>query len=380
MTGEPLSAPRPCDVYAADGAPCVAAYSSARALFADYAGALYQVERHSDRARTDIGVTAAGGYANASYQDGFCAATRCTVTTIYDQSDQHNNLIPQGPTTAIYSNFFFPHEGVDAAALPITVDGRPAYGFKFVDAPPGTGPSGGQMGPCEIALTCFTLTGYPGQAYNNGNIRARGVAVNDEPESMYAVFGGTHSGRDCCFDFGNSEISGTDTGNGHMDALNFSRACWNACGPGDGPWVQADLENGMFMTGTPTEQAENYRAKQGGTAKSGLGFCCAATADNKAMPYPFVTAVLDNPGSQTFAIRGADANGGQLETFYDGPTPPGPGYSPMQKEGAIILGSGGDQGTTDGEFFEGAMTFGVPSATAHAAVQANIASAHYTMR
>ena len=52
----------------------------------------------------------------------------------------------------------------------------------------------------------------------------------------------------------------------------------------------------------------------------------------------------------------------------------------MRQEGAIILGSGGDQGTTDGEFFEGVMTIGVPSRAAEAAVQTNIVGVGYRMR
>ena len=51
----------------------------------------------------------------------------------------------------------------------------------------------------------------------------------------------------------------------------------------------------------------------------------------------------------------------------------------MRQEGAIILGSGGDQGTTDGEFFEGVMTIGVPSSAAEAAVQTNIVGVGYRM-
>jgi hypothetical protein len=98
------------------------------------------------------------------------------------------------------------------------------------------------------------------------------------------------------------------------------------------------------------------------------------------MPYPFVTAILRNPGSKTFEIQGGNATAGGLTTFYDGSTPPGKGYSPMRKEGAIILGSGGDQGTTDGEFFEGVMTTGVPSSAAEAAVQANVVGVRYRMR
>jgi hypothetical protein len=118
----------------------------------------------------------------------------------------------------------------------------------------------------------------------------------------------------------------------------------------------------------------------GGSFESGDGFCCDATPRNLAMPYPFVTAILNNPGSRTFTLKGGNATHGPLTTFYDGPTPPGHGYSPMRQEGAIILGSGGDQGTTDGEFFEGVITIGVPSSAAEAAIQANIISVGYSMR
>src|SRR2546430_3475600 len=82
----------PCDIYAAAGTPCVAAHSTTRALYAAYNGPLYQVKRGSDGTTTNIGTLAAGGYANAAAQDSFCAGTTCTITEIFDQSPQHNNL------------------------------------------------------------------------------------------------------------------------------------------------------------------------------------------------------------------------------------------------------------------------------------------------
>ncbi len=361
---------QPCDIYAAAGTPCVAAFSSTRALFASYDGPLYEVKRASDGATMKVGLLSRGGYANARVQDRFCADTSCVVPKIYDQTSEHNDLVPQGPTTARYSNTGFSHEPVSATALPIVAGGNHVYGLKFQSGSP-TGL------PCPTAATCVRNRG---EAYNNGHRRAKGVAVGGEAESVYAVFGGTFTGRDCCFDFGNSETKGTDDGNGTMDALNFSRDCWDQCGPGKGPWVEADLENGMFMTGTTTPTPDFPTAFIGGSFRSGDGFCCAATSRNLAMPYPFVTAMLNNPGARSFAIKGANAAGGRLVTYYQGPTPPGSGYSPMRQEGAIILGSGGDQGTTDGEFFEGVMTIGLPSAAAEAAVQRNIVHVHYMLR
>src|ERR1700720_3239930 len=69
----------PCDIYAAAGAPCVAAHSTTRALYASYNGPLYQVLRQSDGKTLNIGVVQpvdslapdAGGYADAAAQDAF---------------------------------------------------------------------------------------------------------------------------------------------------------------------------------------------------------------------------------------------------------------------------------------------------------------------
>ena len=46
----------PCDIYAAAGTPCVAAYSTTRALYAGYDGPLYQVKRASDGSTADVGL------------------------------------------------------------------------------------------------------------------------------------------------------------------------------------------------------------------------------------------------------------------------------------------------------------------------------------
>src|SRR6185312_8736093 len=58
------------------------------------------------------------------------------------------------------------------------------------------------------------------------------------------------------------------------------------------------------------------------------------------------------------------------------------GYNPMKKQGAIILGSGGDccqtnTNASDGTFYEGAIVKGYPSDATDAAVQANVVAAGY---
>src|SRR5262249_50180053 len=58
----------PCDIYAYYGTPCVAAYSTTRALYSGYAGSLYRVQRASDSATADVGLLTAGGDVNAAAQ------------------------------------------------------------------------------------------------------------------------------------------------------------------------------------------------------------------------------------------------------------------------------------------------------------------------
>ncbi len=318
----PTSASRllPCDIYAAAGTPCVAAHSTVRALFSKYNGKLYQVKRWSDHKTLDIKTLTAGDYANAAAQDTFCAGTSCTIMVIYDQSGKGNNLTIEGPGGMGAQDY-----GANAAALPIIAGGHKVYGLYVSDG-----------------------IGYR----NNSTSR---VAKNGMPEGMYMVTSGTHVNDRCCFDYGNAETSSTDTGNGHMDAINFSTECWFPPCLGSGPWVQADLENGLFAGGN------------------------GSNMNNKGNSSEFVTALLKNNGQNKYAIKGGNAQSGGLASWYSGPEPNLGGYSPMHLEGAIVLGTGGDNSDGSvGSFFEGVMTSGFPTDAADNAVQANIVSVGYS--
>ncbi len=75
-------------------------------------------------------------------------------------------------------------------------------------------------------------------------------------------------------------------------------------------------------------------------------------------------------------VQAGDATGGSLVTMYDGPRPAG--YQPMRKQGAIVLGIGGDNSDwAIGTFYEGVITAGNSSDAADDAVQANIVSVGY---
>ncbi|MFT4029144.1 MAG: arabinofuranosidase catalytic domain-containing protein [Protaetiibacter sp.] len=312
----------PCDIADTAGTPCVAAYSSVRALYQAYNGPLYEVTRQSDGTSTNVVTLAAGGYANASAQDAFCAGTVCLVTKIYDQSPQDNDLTVAPVGLAGSENF-----GVRADALPVVVDGHEVYGLLF-DAG----------------------TGYR-------KLVGNGIPTGAQPESIYAVLSGTYITQvdRCCFGFGNAETVADNTGSAHMDALNISTVCTAAPCNGVGPWWQADLENGTFMSG-------------GGSNPSNVGM---------GWDKPFVTGVLRNDGTSSFALDGGDATASSLTSLYSGALPSG--YSPMLKEGGIILGIGGDNSNAaSGAFFEGAMLSGYASNTTVADIQTNIDAADYT--
>ena len=60
------------------------------------------------------------------------------------------------------------------------------------------------------------------------------------------VTSGTHVNSGCCFDYGNSETDRRADGAGAMDAIYFGTSCWFGGCSGSGPWVQADLEYGLY--------------------------------------------------------------------------------------------------------------------------------------
>jgi hypothetical protein len=314
----------PCDIYASGGTPCVAAHSTTRALYSAYNGPLYQVRRASDSATRDIGVLSAGGYANAAAQDSFCAGTSCVITVIYDQSGRNNRLTQappggfNGPAAGGYDNL------ANATAAPVTVAGHKAYGV-FV---------------------------APGTGYRNNH--TNGIAVGDQPEGMYAVLDGTHYNGGCCFDYGNAETDSHDDGNGTMEAIYFGNIRVWGSGAGNGPWIMADLENGLFS-----------------------GVNAGLNSNDPTVTNRFQTAIIKGEANH-WAIRGGNARSGGLSTYYSGARPNVAGYNPMKKQGAIILGIGGDNSVgAAGTFYEGVMTSGYPSDATENAVQANITSAAY---
>jgi hypothetical protein len=138
-----------------------------------------------------------------------------------------------------------------------------------------------------------------------------------------------------------------------MEAIYFGTIKVWGFGSGNGPWIMADMENGLF-------------------AGSATGLQSADPTTN----FRFTTAMVEGESNQ-WAILGGNAQSGSLATDFSGVRPAG--YNPMHKEGAIILGIGGDNSKgSAGTFYEGVMTSGYPSASTENAVQAAIVAAGYS--
>jgi non-reducing end alpha-L-arabinofuranosidase len=326
----------PCDVWENACQPCVSAHSTVRLLRSAYSGPLYQVER-ADATTKDI--LAVNGYADAAGQDSFCTGSICTVKIIYDQSTQKNDLTIAPPG----GNKGTPAFPAKAKDLPVKVGGHSAYGLRFR---PGQG----------------YRTGCTGCPIKQGN----GTAKGDEPETMYMVTSQQQLANGCCFDYGNAETTSNDDGNGTMEAVYFGGGVVWGRGSGNdvGPWVMADLENGLYA-GWENKQDRNI-------------------STNKPLLFDFVTAMVvgdtqeKNCGKGRFALYGGDATSGTLTEMWDGIRPEKNGYNPMQKQGSIILSTGGDNSDGDGGlFYEGAMVNGASTKETADAIQASIVAAGY---
>lgn len=325
-----------CDIYGAAGDPCVAAHSTTRALYESYNGPLYQVLRQSDGKTLDIGVVQSaatpvldpGGYADAAAQDKFCADTYCWISIVYDQSPKHNDLVqaPRGGFGGPALGGFNTLPIADMA--PITIMGHKVYGV-FIE---------------------------PGMGLRQNDVK--GTAVDDQAEGQYWVVSGKHFNAGCCFDYGNAEIDSRDDDNGTMETLYFGNATPWYSGAGNGPWIMTDQENNLV----------------GCVNDDGTKGC----PNLPSIPWRFVTAIGKGEPHH-WTSMGGDAQKGTLSVMFDGHRV-NPTYDPMRKQGAILLGNGGDNSVgSQGTFYEGAMTAAgtFPSNATDQLVQANIVAARY---
>ena len=408
----------PCNILASAGNPCVAAHSTVRALYSEYAGPLYTVQRHissncsggaflentdwhGDNEQTqlsvrnieeccaacaaqsgcnhfslthssmqcylkrgnrtpvpqvnvtagyctkgpteamNISVLEAGGFADIAAHEKFCPTGDCVISVVFDQSIEGNHLRQRISDGVV-------HSMVNASLHKISVGG-------------GTNHTRG------TAAHVYGMWFEQGDGYHIDV--TRGVAIGNEPESMYAVMSGTHFNDKCCFDYGNSENTVTADGDynaGAMEAIYFGNAHWKGnTALGSGPWVGADLEAGMYYGGGAQTVVNNA---------------------SRPLTSDFVSLHLKGL-TNGFVLKGADATRGEFATMYNGLRPDPKlaccvtktdTYQPMRKRGAIILGTGGDNSNLGvGTFYEGFMASGVTADATDAAIQENIVAVGY---
>ena len=331
----------PGDIYAAAGNPCVAAHSTTRALYASYNGPLYQIMRQSDGKTLDIVVVQPsegdpGGYADAAAQDAFCANTYCWITAIYDQSGNGNHLrqAPRGGTGAPTAMGGFNSLPM-ADMAPITILGHKVYGVYI----------------------------QPGMGLRLND--TKGIAVNDQAEGQYWVINGHHYNNGCCFDYGNAETDSRDDGDGTMETTYYGNANAWYYGQAPGPWIMTDQENNL-VGGVNPNPNDKYLPKL------------------PSISWRFVTATADGEPHH-WRSMGGDAQNGDLQVMFDGTRIINDrnSYDPMRKQGAILLGNGGDNSNaSQGTFYEGAMTAPgtFPTKETNQKIQANVIAAKYDVQ
>ncbi|MFZ1014183.1 MAG: arabinofuranosidase catalytic domain-containing protein, partial [Terracidiphilus sp.] len=186
----------------------------------------------------------------------------------------------------------------------------------------------------------------------------KGTAVDDQAEGQYWVVNGLHFNSGCCFDYGNAETDSRDDDNGTMETAYFGNATPWFSGSGHGPWIMTDQENNLV----------------GCVNADGTKGC----VNLPSIDWRFVTAMAKGEPHH-WTSMGGDAQRGALSVMFDG-SRVNATYDPMRKQGAILLGNGGDNSnSSQGTFYEGAMTAAntFPSNDTDQRVQANVVAAKY---
>ncbi len=334
--GVVLEARGPCDIYADSGQPCVAAYSMIRRLRSSYTGPLYQVRADSSAQNTGVGgtthdvATTSEGFADVATHDTACAGTTCTISRVYDQSGNGNDLLVAESNPVEFVEIY----ETLASGGPLKVGGHDVY-----------------------SLYTERFEGYRTASEEPGV----GLPLDTEPQSIYVLVDGTHSGSACCWEFGQSGLLSTDYG--HENSLVFGVAYWGR-GAGSGPWFMADFGTGVFAGGTlPLDPGW---AEYGGSSGPPNEY-------NPSMAVPFALGFLKT-GEGNWALRMADLQTDtEITTAYQGGLP-----TTLSQQGGVVLGMGSENSANSwGTFFEGAIVSGWPADETELAVMQNVQSAGY---
>jgi hypothetical protein len=334
----------PCDIYGTT-TPCVAAYSTIRRLSKAYTGPLLQVRSGSSSKNTGTGgmtkdfFATSDGFIDTAAIDAYCMGTTCTVSLLYDQSGNGNDLpaAKKGNTAGGATGGEDDYES-SATKGAVTAGGHKVY-------------------PLYMAAH----EGY--RIARVGTKMPRGT----ESQGIYEIADGTHWGSACCWDFGN--VTTDPTKYGVMNTLFFGKAYWGNGAGTSGPWMMADFEAGVWAGGS----------KIGDPGWGGLDDGHPQNPNNPALAVPFAMGILKTAGvyqqsSSKWALRSADvSSASDLTTSYEGALP-----KAMDNLGAVVLGVGGDNSNNSyGTFYEGAIVAGYPAADVDLQVLKNVQAVGY---
>ena len=256
--------------------------------------------------------------------EGVCSGTTCTVSILYDQSGNGNNLksAPAGLSS-----------GGTYAAMP-DFESSATKGSMMI---------GGHK---VYSLYMNAREGYRTAV----GVKGKNMPIGNTPQGIYELADGTHSGTACCWDFGN--VSTDPTVYGVMNTVFFGTGFWGT-GAGSGPWFMGDFEGGVWAGGSAATPGAN-------------------TSD-PSMKVPFAFGIVKTSSGQ-YAIRAANLQTAtDLTTAYDGASP-----KTWANTGGILLGIGSDNSNNSwGTFFEGAITAGRPADATDLAVLKNVQAVGY---
>jgi hypothetical protein len=307
----------PGDIAAAAGTPLVAAHSMTRALYSAYNGKLFQVRRSSDSKTQDIGVTNAGGSVDSVTLNTFCSGATCTISLLYDQSGNANDLPQATPANQPTLEYWSTTIGTQV----------------------------------PMAVTANR------QWLRNRTSTAK-IPTGSASQTEYFVVHGKYFNGLCCYDYGNMETTVHDDGAGTMSALYFGSSTQWTTGAGAGPWGMTDYENGLFS----------------GAVKDPGG----TNPNYPTIAYPgsdLVTVLSKTNGTTSWALKAGNASTGVLNTYWNGALPSG--YNPLRQEGGLSLGEGGDGSNSGtGAFSEGVVIASVTSDATDNLIQSNITSVY----
>jgi hypothetical protein len=276
----------------------------------------------------------ADGFAEAATVDAACGNTTCTVSLLYDQSGRGNHLpvakagLSNGGMYAAMDDF---ETVINASSAALNVGGHRVYSLYMA------------------ARQGYRLT-------RAGD----GVPLGRASQGLYMLADGTHYGTACCWDFGN--VSPDPKRYGVMNTLFFGVAYWGR-GAGNGPWMMADYEAGVWAGGT----------RAGDPGWGALEGEHPPNPNNPSLRVKYALGFLKTD-MNNWSLRMADsATATAVTTAYAGGLP-----KQMNNEGAIVIGVGGDNSNNSwGTFYEGAVLAGFPSDAAELAVLQNIKAIRY---